>query len=138
MKVAIPSQSPWTVGGAPAGLGLAVGRLDALVCATPQTIHDTTHVPALLALGVHAVGDVGGGKVGVLNRGEIMSQFNRLHRPLGRDAGERDASYTPIPAMVLTTNLELGERIAAFLAAHPDAQLVCVDNRAAAPHLRIV
>lgn len=43
----------YTMGGAPASIGMAIGRLDAIACPRPQSTWDAAYLPALVALGCH-------------------------------------------------------------------------------------
>lgn len=99
-----PSLTVYTLGGAPAAVGLAALKLDALVIPDAQTLHDTAPIPALLALGMIAIGADGR----EIPRLGLMEKFNLLGRPKGEH-------YLPIPQMVLTRTPDLGHRIAARL-----------------------
>lgn len=85
-----PTPAVYTMGGAPATIGLVIGRLSAMGWTSPQTIHDTAGVPAMLALGLPAYS-----ASGPVDRAKVMRQFTQLDRP------ESGSDYTPIPPMVI-------------------------------------
>lgn len=85
-----PAPTVFTDGAAPAVVGLAIGRLSAMIITSQQTLHDAAQLPALIALGlpIH-------GATGPLDPAELMELFNQLSGP-----GTGDA-YTPIPPFVV-------------------------------------
>ena len=96
-----PPLTVFTLGGAPATWGIAMGKLDALVCPFAQTVHDTAGVPALLALGLKAFGP--GGEP--YDNKDLMARFNKLARPSSDD-------YQGIPPMVIARSEDLAVLIA--------------------------
>ncbi|CAM3312127.1 hypothetical protein TSHO111613_17450 [Tsukamurella hominis] len=95
-----PCPSVHTMGGAPATVQLASYRLAAMVTTSPQTIHDSAGVPALLALGLHAY-DVNG----PVDRAAIIRRFNALQPP-------HQPGYKPIPAMAIGRDENFVRKIA--------------------------
>ncbi|WP_071288993.1 hypothetical protein [Mycolicibacterium llatzerense] len=84
-----PAPAVYTMGGAPATIGLAIGRISAAVTTSPQTIHDTAGVPALLALNLPMYD-----AEGPVDRAALMARFNQLDSPDSQN-------YTPIPPLVI-------------------------------------
>ena len=99
-----PPLTVFTTGGAPATWGIAMGRLDAFVCASPQTVHDTSGIPALLSLGLRAFGDAGK----QLDSDSLMRLFDTLDRP-------GSLNYKPIPRLVIARHNDLAQSIAECL-----------------------
>jgi hypothetical protein len=98
----------FTTGGAPAALGLAIGRLAALVCPVPQSIHDGAYLPALAALGVsihplHGPALCPAAVLGLFSR-VARSREDRVARPLPAFAAARSDEFAEALVMLLTAN----------------------------------
>lgn len=108
-----PPLTVFTLGGAPATWGIAMGKLAAFVCPFAQTVHDTAGVPALLALGLKAFGP--GGEP--YDNRELLGRFNQLARPTSEH-------YQPIPPLVIGRSERLASLIASRLWSSGKQQLV--------------
>jgi hypothetical protein len=108
-----PPLTVFTLGGAPATWGIAMGKLDVFICPFKQTVHDTAGVPALLALGLKAFGP--GGEP-YENR-ELLARFNQLARP-------KSENYQPIPPLVIGRSEDLAALIARRLWSAGEQRLV--------------
>lgn len=79
----------YTTGGAPAALGIAIGRLDAIVCPAPQATWDAAYLPALADLGC-AIALPDGRRI---DRQEAVTWLEML-----------SPKSKPIPPFIVTTN----------------------------------
>jgi len=112
-----PTPTVYTMGGAPATIGLAIGRISAAVTTSPQTIHDTAGVPALLALNL-PMWDADG----PVDRAALMERFNQLDSPDSQH-------YTPIPPLVIGRDAEFVARVAERTFHSDPMDLVAVPRR---------
>lgn len=118
-----PTPTVNTMGGAPATIGLALGRCSLSVTTSPQTIHDTAGVPALLALNL-PIWD----ENGPVDRVALMELFNQLNSP-------NSDNYTPIPPLIIGRDAEFVAHAAERVFHSPPMDLVAVPRR---PKLTIV
>jgi hypothetical protein len=118
-----PTPTVNTMGGAPATIGLAIGRCSLSVTTSPQTIHDTAGLPALLALNL-PIWD----ENGPVDRVALMELFNQLDSP-GSD------NYTPIPPLVIGRDPKFVAQAAERTFHSPPMDLVAVPRR---PKLTVV
>lgn len=112
-----PPLTVFTTGGAPVTLGLALGKLDAIVFTQHQTIHDAAGVPALLALGLKAHG-----RSGPIESRALLEEFNLLDRP-------NSAGYKPIEPLVICRDESLGRLMAERLWSDGKLDLVAKRRR---------
>jgi len=124
-----PPLTVFTLGGAPATWGIAMGKLDAYICPFAQTVHDTAGVPALLALGLKAFGPAG---IPYDSR-DLLARFNQLSRP-------KSGNYQPIPPLVIARSEDLARRIAEALWQEGECELMVQreDSNRSWPTLRVI
>jgi hypothetical protein len=118
-----PTPAVNTMGGAPATIGLVIGRCSASVTTSPQTIHDTAGVPAMLALNLPMCD-----ADGPVDRAALMERFNHLDSPGSNN-------YTPIPPMVIGRDPEFVSRVADRTFNSEPMDLVAVPRR---PRLKLI
>lgn len=99
------SLTVFTAAGAPAALGLIIGRLGVLVATKSQTTHDAVFLPILAALGVPIL--VEGGLV--LGLEDVRRLFAHVAR------SQEDRRAHPIPRFVLARDPIFGAAIARLL-----------------------
>jgi hypothetical protein len=121
-----PAPTVYTMGGAPATIGLVIGRCSASVITSPQTIHDTAGVPAMLALNLHVFG-----AEGAVDRHALMKKFNALDRP-------KSGNYTPIPPLVIGRDAAFTGRLAERTYGAEPMDLIAVPRRGQPPKLMII
>lgn len=112
-----PTPAVYTMGGAPATIGLAIGRCSAAVTTSPQTIHDTAGVPAMLALNL-PIFDASG----PVDRVALMELFNQL------DSADSD-NYTPIPPLVIGRDPQFAAQVAERIFHSQPMDLIAVPRR---------
>lgn len=100
------SLTVFTTGGAPASLGLVIGRLEALVCPRAQTTHDTAYLPMLALLGIPII--IRGGLA--LSFSDVRSYFSAVARR------QEDRTAKPVPPFVAARNPHIAGELARFLA----------------------
>ena len=88
------SFSVFTTGGAPASLGMVIGRLGALACLKPSSMHDTAYLPALAFLGITILTNTGQ----PLFLNDVLNLFGRVART------DRDRRARPVPSLVAARN----------------------------------
>jgi hypothetical protein len=93
--------SVFTTGGAPASMGLVLGRLETLVVTKPQTMHDAAYLPILAALQVFI--RTGDQMLGIEEVRELMSVVAR---------SKADRRAHPIPAFIASRKFVVAHAIA--------------------------
>jgi fructose-1,6-bisphosphatase/inositol monophosphatase family enzyme len=83
----------FTTGGAPAAIGLILGRLDALVTSEAQTTHDAAYLPILAALGIPILAETTSGPR-MLGLPDVLNFFSHVA------ISARDRLAHPVPRFV--------------------------------------
>lgn len=97
-----PELTIFTTGGAPASLGLVMGRLAALVATKSQTTHDAAYLPILAFLGVPIVVE---GNI-ALSLPDVLSFFSQVAR------NQDDRRAHPVPRFVAARSPQFAFKLA--------------------------
>ena len=100
-----PSLTIFTTGGAPAALGLVLGRLEALVTTDEQAVHDAAYLPILASLGVPIVTHTGV----PLSLPDVLNFFGKVA------VSAEDRLARPVPPFVAAREDYTARRLAGAL-----------------------